>query len=306
MRTCASGTVQPGATCDLCLSDLGADSLAVCACGKSRCWECVSRTEKTLWCFPADSTKLFVTDLQKMADDDKIAWLKHELDDEEAPLAQFAATFLYFFGEKICIELQKDKCLKLYRQYANVAKREDLTPEQQKKLYSMRCRIPTEELTDFERVWDADAPQRCLGCAKAIRTHRTKAGSAARRAVVVGSLQHVSRAGISWSTEVESRCARARGAGSRKNLRYAPSSSAAARRRAGRRQLCTLLGSCGAGRETKSRIRTTPPPGRSGAGCEVHHQSALLAGARCIVEARATATELERARMRLEDLSGLR
>ena len=62
-----------------------------------------------------------------MADDAKIAWLTHKLDDEEAPLAQFAAKFLCFFGEKICIELQKDKCLKLYRQYANVAKRKDLT-----------------------------------------------------------------------------------------------------------------------------------------------------------------------------------
>ena len=131
-----------GATCSLCLSDLGADSLAVCACGKSRCWECVFHTEKPLWCYPPGSTTLFVTDLQKMADDDKIAWLKHELDDEEAPLAQFAATFLSFFGDKIGIESQKDKCLKLYRQYANIAKREDLTPEQQKTLYSMRCQIP--------------------------------------------------------------------------------------------------------------------------------------------------------------------
>ena len=39
---------------------------------------------------------------------------------------------------------------------------------------------------------------------------------------------------------------------------------------------------------------------------EVADKSAFLAGARCIVEARETATKLERARMRLEDLSGLR
>ena len=39
---------------------------------------------------------------------------------------------------------------------------------------------------------------------------------------------------------------------------------------------------------------------------EVDDKHAFLAGARCIVEARETATELERARMRLEDLSGLR
>ena len=39
---------------------------------------------------------------------------------------------------------------------------------------------------------------------------------------------------------------------------------------------------------------------------EVDDKHAFLAGARCIVEARETARELERARMRLEDLSGLR
>ena len=39
---------------------------------------------------------------------------------------------------------------------------------------------------------------------------------------------------------------------------------------------------------------------------EVDDKSAFLAGARCIVEAHVTARELERARMRLEDLSGLR
>ena len=39
---------------------------------------------------------------------------------------------------------------------------------------------------------------------------------------------------------------------------------------------------------------------------EVNDKSAFLAGARCIVEARETVTELERARRRLEDLTGLR
>ena len=39
---------------------------------------------------------------------------------------------------------------------------------------------------------------------------------------------------------------------------------------------------------------------------EVDDKSAFLSGVRCILEARGTATHLERARMRLEDLSGLR
>ena len=39
---------------------------------------------------------------------------------------------------------------------------------------------------------------------------------------------------------------------------------------------------------------------------EVADKSAFPAGARCIADSRKTATHLERARMRLEDLSGLR
>ena len=39
---------------------------------------------------------------------------------------------------------------------------------------------------------------------------------------------------------------------------------------------------------------------------EVDDKHAFVDGARCILEARETTTELERARMRLEDLSGLR
>ena len=39
---------------------------------------------------------------------------------------------------------------------------------------------------------------------------------------------------------------------------------------------------------------------------EVADKSAFLAGARCIVEARGTVSDVERACMRLEDLSGLR
>ena len=127
-----------------------------------------------------------------------------------------------FFGEKIGIESQKDKCLKLYRQYANVAKREDLTPEQQKTLYSMRCRIPTEELTDFERVWDADAPQRCLGCAKAIHNTSDKGKFCSEACRGGGKLTTCIPCGNKLVDQGGVRFARAWGAGSRKNLRYAP------------------------------------------------------------------------------------
>ena len=57
--------------------------------------------------------------------------------------------------------------MKLYRRYAGIANDERLTNREQRELYSMQCKIPTqEELAKFERVWDPQAPRRCCGCYK--------------------------------------------------------------------------------------------------------------------------------------------
>ena len=92
----------------------------------------------------------------------KLEWLGLELG-EGASLVDFARKFRELFGERIG---EKAACLKLYRQYANIAERSLRGPystvaEAQKKLYSMECQIPPEELEEFQRNWDLDAPRRC-------------------------------------------------------------------------------------------------------------------------------------------------
>eukprot|EP00973_Karenia_brevis_P090912 12404968-Karenia_brevis.AAC.1 len=102
-----------------------------------------------------------------MKDSVKLEWLGFELG-EGASLVDFARKFRELFGEKISADSQRTACLKLYRQYANIVERKDLergayptVAEARKKLYSMECQVPPDELEEFQRVWDADAPRRC-------------------------------------------------------------------------------------------------------------------------------------------------
>ena len=97
----------------------------------------------------------------QMEDTVKLEWLVHELGGD-AGLAAFARKYHELFGEKIGLDSQKAKCLKLYRQYANIVERKDLkrgafptVAEARKKLYSMECQVPPGELEEFQRVWDA-------------------------------------------------------------------------------------------------------------------------------------------------------
>jgi len=79
-----------------------------------------------------------------------------------ANLISFARKFRELFGE----HAQKASCLKLYREYANVAKRVDSGPyptvaEAQKKAYTTECQVPPGELEEFQKLWDDGAPRRC-------------------------------------------------------------------------------------------------------------------------------------------------
>ena len=102
-----------------------------------------------------------------MKDSVKLEWLGLELR-KGACLVDFARKFREIFGEKTGADSQKAACLKLYREYAKIADKQGLTEEQQKTFYTMTCKIPPHELTDFERVWDPDAPKRCLDCNKGL------------------------------------------------------------------------------------------------------------------------------------------
>ena len=116
----------------------------------------------------------YVADLQ-MDDDIKLEWLAQELGDE-ANLTDFAKKFKELFGEKLKRKMQKPRCLELYRRYAKIETSKDLkqgpyAPRAeehnrlaQKMRYSMQAQVPPEELEEFEKLWDEDAPRRCHEC----------------------------------------------------------------------------------------------------------------------------------------------
>ena len=97
---------------------------------------------------------------------------------EDAGLVTFARQFRELFAERIGEDSQRDVCLKLYRKYAKIEKREDLkegpyASEKEehkklarKKLYSMQAQVPPKELREFMAVWDEDAPRFCRECTR--------------------------------------------------------------------------------------------------------------------------------------------
>ena len=98
---------------------------------------------------------------------------------ENAPLADFARKFVELFGQPTGPDQQKTQkhtCLQLYREYAKVADNTSISQQDRKTLYSKTCTIPPIELSEFERVWDPDAPQRCVECTREIPKYSAKGG----------------------------------------------------------------------------------------------------------------------------------
>ena len=96
-----------------------------------------------------------VIDPPKPSDGEKLAWLRQELGGN-ADLLDFARKYLELFRSKVSMEaVQKASVLRLYRQYAGGgwAKESDLPPA---------------ILTEFQQIWNPDAPERCRECAKAL------------------------------------------------------------------------------------------------------------------------------------------
>ena len=88
---------------------------------------------------------------------------------DDADLDVFAETYVQLFGDKIAPQSQKQLCLALYREYAKIAQTVaqgsyKSLAEARKKAYSCEAHIPPWEKQDFQRVWDEDAPARCLEC----------------------------------------------------------------------------------------------------------------------------------------------
>ena len=77
-----------------------------------------------------------------------------------------------FFKDTVTTQ-QKNLVLQLYRRYAKVAEADDKGAYEDLETarlsaYSKESRIPPSELQAFQRVWDKNAPSRCLHCNAAI------------------------------------------------------------------------------------------------------------------------------------------
>ena len=86
-------------------------------------------------------------------------WIRQEIGDE-ADLIAFAEKWRERFGEKIRGDVpQKAACLRLFAQYQ--------PPEGRHGAWKNESDLPPDVLEQFQRLWDADAPERCRECAKA-------------------------------------------------------------------------------------------------------------------------------------------
>ena len=107
------------------------------------------------WQHPTRGRAFPVVDLRKPSDEEKLAWMRQELG-ERARLIDFAHKYLELFRSKVCSEAaQKASAIRLYAQYAGSG-------------WKKESDLPPALLTDFQQVWNPDAPERCRECAKAL------------------------------------------------------------------------------------------------------------------------------------------
>lgn len=109
---------------------------------------------------PTRPLPFFVIDHDKLADEEKVTWLRQELG-SEATLPEFSAKFLELFGNKLRgIVPQKAACLKLFAMYR---------PGSPEASWKKEAMLPPRDLVEFQRVWDPEAPSRCLECNKPLK-----------------------------------------------------------------------------------------------------------------------------------------
>jgi hypothetical protein len=106
---------------------------------------------------PERPLPFFVVDYEKLADQEKVLWLRQDLGNE-ATLPEFSAKYVDLFGSKMLgVIPQKTACLKLYAMYA---------PGSAAAAWKKEADLPPSDLVEFQRVWDRSAPLRCEECSK--------------------------------------------------------------------------------------------------------------------------------------------
>ena len=122
------------------------------------------------WEKPWDMKEVYIEPPFHMAKEEKLEWIRLDLPRESADLDAFAAKYKELFESTISSEkAQKSSCLDLYRDYArvkeaNVSGEYESVDEYRRLAYSNGVDIPAREIQGFEKVWDPDAPARCLVC----------------------------------------------------------------------------------------------------------------------------------------------
>jgi len=108
---------------------------------------------------PERPQPFFVIDQEKVSDEEKMIWIRQELG-SDATLSQFCAKYIELFGARKVGEIQqKGACLKLYALYA---------PDSREAAWKKEGDLPPRDLVEFQRVWNPEAPNRCLECRKSI------------------------------------------------------------------------------------------------------------------------------------------
>ena len=166
-----------GRTCDYCSSE---PALKACECNASLCRHCcVARgiDTKELYVCPEGDVIIHMLDYTKYNDDLKLELITMEIGGE-ADLQSFSKAYLKFFGDLVTKHNQKQYCLLLYRRYAKISEVDDKGAYEdletaRSSAYTKESRIPPSELQNFQRLWDKNAPSRCLHCNAAVPDGRT-------------------------------------------------------------------------------------------------------------------------------------
>ena len=99
--------------------------------------------------------EFWATHQQTVPEEDKLAWITQEIG-KDTSLREFGCKFVELFGDKIRdVCTQKKGVLKLYQKYA-----------EEGAAWHKQCDLPPENEVEFDRIWNADAPLKCLECGK--------------------------------------------------------------------------------------------------------------------------------------------
>ena len=108
------------------------------------------------WQHPTKGGRFPVIDPPKPSDEEKLAWLRQELRGGDVGLIDFARKYLELFRGNVHTEaVQKMSALRLYKAYACAP-------------WTKECDLPPALLTEFQLLWNPEAPERCRECGKAL------------------------------------------------------------------------------------------------------------------------------------------